>query len=1457
MTLVLAAFGYADYQRERQHRIADLHRGVTGISWVLAQILAPSLRDSDVQQIDRLLKSTLTSNESLQTIQLKDAGQSGILTGLAKDADGRTGPASSEPVGDGLVMASSDVEHQGAVIGRVSVWATDRFEQQDLRGFLLNRIVGILAVNAVLTLTLGFVFRRTVVLPLRAVEAYAFRVSKGEEDIRLSGRGFPAELENVRTSIERMVANLTTRYRELAASKTALGEAEERYRGIFENAIEGIYQTALDGTLLVANPAFARTFGYESPAIFLSTVENASFLYADGRDREQFIHRLLREGRITAIEMRFKRKGGSTVWLSTTARLIKDAAGEPRFISGMTQNITQRRWAEEALRESEQKYRALMEGANDAVFVHTLTDADLPGTFEEVNEEACRRLGYAREVLSQMSPQELDDPRYRERIPLVMAKLRQDGFAVFETAHRTRDGRSIPVEVSAKYIKLQGQSRVLSIARDITERKRAEEALQESEARLRTQLDFILSPEADIDSLELGRILDIPAIQSLLDVFVELTGSSIGLVDLKGKVLVPAGWQDICTMFHRVHAKTGELCVESNTRLMQRLKKGEYVAFKCRNSMWHIFTPLYIGDRHVANIIVGQFFYEHEKIDSEKFLSLSEEYGFDRDAYLRALARVPRFSRYKIEAVMQFLVEFANMVSTLGYSNLKLAKALWDQKRVEEDLRKNRDELAANQEKLSLAMSMANLVPWEYDYASDQFIFDDRFYSLYATTRQREGNDHMTPDVYAREFLLPEDAQTIRRGINWLDSPWGPDASASLEYPVTRRDGEKRIMHSRCSVVRDESGRAVKLIGANQDITERKLAEDALRESETRYRGLVENLPVGVTLISPDMRVLSMNAKMREWNPEVDPALLPFCFRAFNHPPRETICDDCPVAQTFQDGLPHEGVTDTPSREGIRNFRIIASPLRDARGDLTGVIEIVSDITEQMRVEKAIQNSERKYRTLLESIPLNIIYKDRNSVYRAVNAHCAQTYGLALEEFPGKTDFAFFDRELAEKYQTDDRRIMSTGHQEEFDQVMMVRGREKTVHTIKTPIRDEKGQVESILVIFWDVTEAKRAEAAMREAEKMAAVGTLAGGVAHDFNNILGSIANLALLAKRDLPPDADARLDLEQILESANVGKELVHQLLTFRRPGKEIRRAFNPAAVVSKTIKLMRPSFPPDIEIWEELAEGDAMILADPSQFHQVVLNLCTNAVDAMRGQPGRLTVSLGIEFTEKGAAAPHPSLFPGRYMALRVGDTGPGIDPAIKDRIFEPFFSSKPKRRGTGLGLAVVHGIASRHNGAVTVQSRPGAGTVFTVYFPACDLEEKLPERPAASAVRGTGRILLVDDEIILAESGQRLMEDSGYNVTVCTDGNEALETFRKAPESFDLVMTDLTMPGVDGKTLAMEVLAIRPEMPVILSTGYSESFPPDAAKKIGIREYIHKPVDWNRLSVVIDGLLRNKG
>lgn len=1457
LTLVLSLFCYADYSRDRDLRMENLEHLRRSVSWSLAQMMALPLHDDNMPLATGIIESLMLGDPRIAAVRIDAGDPPRIAIDRSRDDEWRPSSSAGVPAERrGAITSTYAIRYKDAPIGHVTVWITDRFEREALATTAGYRIVGILLADLLLAAIIGYVFRLVVVLPLRAVEAYAFQVSNGEENAFLPKGYFPKELENLRASIERMVAELASQYEELFTANAALAAAKEQYQGVFQNAIEGIYQVTLDGTFIVVNPAMAYIFGYLSPDAFMADVTDAQCLYVNPGDRECFLEALNEEGIVHNFEMQYRRKDGHTIWLSETARLYRKNSSSPYFIYGMTQDVTNRRLAEDARRESEEKYRALMECANDAVFMHEIRPDGQPGPFLEVNKEACQRLGYTRETLMRMTPFDLDPPRYRKVTLQAISQLRQKGVAVFETEHMARDGHSIPVEVSSRLVELHGKSLSLSIARDITERKRNEHALLESEARLRSQLESILSPETDIDTLELEHILDIPALQSLLDRFVELTGTSIGLIGLNGQVLIPAGWQEVCINYHCLMEQTGEFCIENDTRLTCGLKQGEYVSTKCGNGMWHVFTPLYIGERHVANVFVGQFFYDDEEVPPAEDVIESLESPSMCEAYIAALGKVPRFSRYKVEAVMQFLVEFAELVSHLGYGNMKLAKALLDQKRVEEDLRRHRDQLAANQQKLSLAMSLADLVSWEYDYATDTFMFDQKFFSLFGPCREGAPEGRMTPETYAREYLLPEHAGAVRKGIGRFGQPGMPATSRLLEQVLLRQDGTRRTCAMKCTLLRGEDGTPLKIIGATQDITERKLAEFALRESEARYRGLVESLPLGVAVISPTMRIVSMNARMRTWYPDVNLNEQPLCYRKLQSTPREAECEDCPVLKTLDDGRHHESMIVVNRFCGPRYFRLIASPIRNPRGEITGVIKIQDDITEQVEAERVIRKSERNYRMLLDNIPLNICYKDKSSVYRGVNEHCARVFDVPIKDFPGLTDYDLFERQLADRYRADDRRVMNSGVQEEFDEPFIYGGKEGIFHVIKTPIRDEKGQVESVLVIFWDVTEFRRIEVAMREAEKMAAVGTLAGGIAHDFNNILGSISNLALLAKRELPPGLEAKQDLEQILESANVGKELVRQLLTFRRPEKEVRKRFDPAAVVAKTLKLMLSSLPSSVEVRENLVEGKGMILADPSQFRQVVLNLCSNAVDAMQQQQGVLTVGLEFVTSVAGVTTPQLSLAPGRYAALTVADTGQGIDPEIRDRIFEPFVTSKPKRRGTGLGLAVVHSIVTRHGGAVTVQSRMGNGTSFTIYFPSCEVREPEPEKPTVKPVAGSGRILLVDDEIILAQSDRRLLEALGYAVTVCGDGESALTLFQASPEAFDLVMTDLTMPGMNGKELTMRILALRRDIPIILCTGYSDLLTPEEAEAIGVSEYVLKPVDWNKISVIIDNLLHKQ-
>ena len=379
-----------------------------------------------------------------------------------------------------------------------------------------------------------------------------------------------------------------------------------------------------------------------------------------------------------------------------------------------------------------------------------------------------------------------------------------------------------------------------------------------------------------------------------------------------------------------------------------------------------------------------------------------------------------------------------------------------------------------------------------------------------------------------------------------------------------------------------------------------------------------------------------------------------------------------------------------------------------------------------------------------------------------------------------------------------------------------------------------------------DITERKRTEQERKEmerrllqAQKMEAIGTLAGGIAHDFNNILTIIYGYTELSLDENDPEKRSQ-NLKQVRSGAERAKELVKQILTFSRRTEQERQPLQVALVIKEALKMLRSSIPTTIEIKQDIA-SNATVLADPTQIHQVIMNLCTNSYHAMRETGGTLAVSLGeIEIREEDEG--YGVLVPGRYLKLEVSDTGGGISSDIQDKIFEPYFTTKKIGEGTGLGLAVVHGIVNSHNGHITVYSEPGKGTTFHVYLPL--IEEKAAELPVKDAIAahlGKGeRILFVDDEAQIREVGYQLFSMHGYQVTTFSNGVQAWEEFQDHPGQFDLVITDMTMPYMTGAELAQKILGIRPAMPIILCTGQSELINREKALAMGVCDYLVKPV-----------------
>ena len=381
------------------------------------------------------------------------------------------------------------------------------------------------------------------------------------------------------------------------------------------------------------------------------------------------------------------------------------------------------------------------------------------------------------------------------------------------------------------------------------------------------------------------------------------------------------------------------------------------------------------------------------------------------------------------------------------------------------------------------------------------------------------------------------------------------------------------------------------------------------------------------------------------------------------------------------------------------------------------------------------------------------------------------------------------------------------------------------------------------------IAERERVEEQLRQAQKMEAIGTLAGGIAHDFNNILMTMTNHAEFAAKALGDDNIAQYHLEKILTGGRRARDLIRQIILFSRQSAEERKAVRLHLLANEVMALIRASLPSNIEIRENLNPDAGTVVADPTQIHQVLMNLCANAERAMRDKGGVLEVCVdGVEVDEDFAAA-NPELRPGPYVLLSVRDTGHGIKPEVMKRIFDPFFTTNEIGQGAGMGLAVVHGIVAKHGGAVTVESTPGVGTVFNIYLPQVDSKPEHEQPTEEPIPRGTERVLYVDDEPDLVEVVREGLQDLGYDVVGKTNGTEALETFRAMSDRFDLIITDQTMPDITGEALTREFRRVRADIPVILCTGFSHLIDGDIAKALGIDAFCLKPLRAREISATI--------
>lgn len=408
------------------------------------------------------------------------------------------------------------------------------------------------------------------------------------------------------------------------------------------------------------------------------------------------------------------------------------------------------------------------------------------------------------------------------------------------------------------------------------------------------------------------------------------------------------------------------------------------------------------------------------------------------------------------------------------------------------------------------------------------------------------------------------------------------------------------------------------------------------------------------------------------------------------------------------------------------------------------------------------------------------------------------------------------------------------------------------VDTTISPIRDAFDRITNFVAVYRDVTRELELETHLRQSQKMEAIGTLAGGIAHDFNNILYALIGYTELAMNKIPEESHPHNHLKEVLKAAWRARDLVRQILTFSR--HQASNEFYPIRiklVAKEVLNLIRATLPASIEI-RQMIDSTKLVNADPTQIHQVLMNLCTNAAHAMAANGGTLTVR-ARDITLEGDFETHPELSPGDYVQLSIIDTGSGIPAGIIDRIFDPFFTTKTKDKGSGLGLAVVHGIVKNHGGGIVVESQPGRGTTVDVYFPARETALKQPPSFESRISGGTEQILFVDDEAAIIDMARQMLGSLGYGITVRTDPKEALDLFLAEPDRFSLVITDLSMPRMTGVQLAEAIRAIRPDFPVILCSGIDDSLPADMEIAGGIHAFLLKPIVRSDLARTIREVL----
>jgi PAS domain S-box-containing protein len=728
------------------------------------------------------------------------------------------------------------------------------------------------------------------------------------------------------------------------------------------------------------------------------------------------------------------------------------------------------------------------------------------------------------------------------------------------------------------------------------------------------------------------------------------------------------------------------------------------------------------------------------------------------------------------------------------------------------------------------------------------------------------------------QLIAPEDRERVMENIC-------SNRESVIEHQMVRPDGSRLTVevHGRPS-----GGRRFSAI---RDITERKRIEEALRLRTRELQQLTETL---------ERRVMERTAELAEANELLQAEVTHSHFIEADLSKQketlQTLIDNIPVMLCFYDAAGRAKLTnrefgrllgwskgeaedldiapgktrdaaapraiDDSAADGIPGWREYSLRTRDGAAlESSWATVRLSDggqigIGLDMRERNAAEVERLRLATAVEQAWEGMAIMDSKGRISYANSAFEETAGARRTDIIGAFYFDLLsgqdeNRDLAEAA----RKTVEAG--ETWNAHLT---RKKSTEQAReldiriTPIRDRSGNIISLLVVERDVTREVRLQQHLRQAQKLEALGTLAGGIAHDFNNILNPIFINTELVLLDAALDDESRSELELSLQAAERGRDLVRQIITFSRQKEKERRPSKIGPVVTEALKFLRSTLSTAIEIREHVGPETGFVLADPSQIHQIVMNLCNNSAYAMRETGGVLHVGLAEVEVDRDMATRHPDIKPGPFVRLTITDTGTGMAPDVLERAFDPFFTTKRPGEGSGMGLAVVHGIVRDYDGAVTVYSEVGMGTTFNIFFPSVPSKEIQTQETLEILPKGKESILLVDDEETQVQSMRNMLKRLGHRVVAKTDPEEALKAFRNDPSQFDLVITDQTMPRLSGAHLAEEILRLKPGLPIILCTGFSEKVDAHGAHSMGISRFLMKPFSIREMAAAINQALK---